>query len=63
MRIIGVDEAVMDELLGASSSSIKDIDLLSRPEIPAGLTHRSPTFRLEIRRKLLQGITITRKTQ
>jgi hypothetical protein len=61
MRIIDVDEAVMDELLGASSSSIKDKDLLSRPEIPASLTHRSPTFQLEIRRKLLQHITY--KTQ
>jgi hypothetical protein len=52
MRIIDVDKAVMNELLGASSSSIKDEDLLSRPEIPASLTHRSPTFQLEIRRKL-----------
>lgn len=52
MRIIDVDKAVMNELLGASSSSIKDEDLLSRPEIPASLTLRSPTFQLEIRRKL-----------
>jgi hypothetical protein len=59
MGIIGVDEAVMDELFGTSSCSIKDKDLLSRSEIPTSLTHRSSTFRLEIRRKLLKRITQT----
>ncbi len=60
MRIIDVDEAVMNELLGTSSSSIKDKDLLSRPEIPASLTHRSPAFQLEIRRKLYDNVSRTK---
>ena len=52
MCVIGVDESVMNELLGASSRSIKDKDLIPRSKVTASFANCFPVLWLEICRKL-----------
>lgn len=52
MTVVGVDESVVNQLLGAGARPVKDENLIARTEISAGQAHRLPILRLEICRKL-----------
>jgi hypothetical protein len=53
VRVVDVDESVVDELVGTGPVAVVDEHLLTGAKVPIGHANRTARVQIEIRRKLL----------